>query len=269
MASRFEMLEKPVRRQGRFLAGAVSGSEKIALPKMAELVAERIRGQVARGEFKPGDSLPSETELMERFGVARPTMREAIRILESESLISTRRGAQTGPKVRPMDASVLARRAGLHLQRSGATHHDLYEAQAVIEPGAVGLAAKRRTKADIAALRELIEQARQVTDVADFGPIAAEFHIALVRASKNKTLTMFVETLHTLTRELYRARTALLRPIGERVQTASVELYEHVVDRIEARDAAGAEKVWGEERSALEAALGRLANDEGIVLYRP
>src|SRR5713101_1410778 len=75
-------------------------SDKIAVPKMAELVAERIRSQIARSEFKPGDALPSETVLMERFGVARPTMREAIRILESESLISTRRGSQSGLKVR-------------------------------------------------------------------------------------------------------------------------------------------------------------------------
>lgn len=249
--------------------GAWTDSEKIALPKMAELVADRIRAQLARGEFKPGDSLPSETELMERFGVARPTMREAIRILESESLITTRRGAQSGPRVRPMDASVLARRAGLHLQRSGATYRDLYEAQAVIEPGAVALAARRRTKADLAVLRELIDQARRVTDVADFGPIAAEFHIALIRASKNKTLTMFAATLHSLIRDLYRERTAMLRPIGEKVKAASVALYQHVLERIEARDAAGAAQVWGEERSALEAALGRLASDQGIVLYGP
>jgi GntR family transcriptional regulator, transcriptional repressor for pyruvate dehydrogenase complex len=247
--------------------GAWTDSEKIALPKMAELVADRIRAQLARGELKPGDSLPSETELMERFGVARPTMREAIRILESESLITTRRGAQKGPKVRPNDASLLARRAGLHLQRSGATWRDLYEAQAVIEPGAVALAAKRRTRADLAALRDLIEQARQLTDVADFGPIAAEFHIALIRASKNKTLTMFGETLHTLTRDLYRERIAMLRPIGEKVKADSIALYEHVLERIEARDTTGATRVWGEERSALEVALGRLASDQGIELY--
>ena len=249
--------------------GAWTNSQKIALPKMAELVADRIRAQLARGEFKPGDSLPSETELMELFGVARPTMREAIRILESESLIATRRGAQTGPKVRPMDASLLARRAGLHLQRSGATWRDLYEAQAVIEPGAVALAAKRRTKADLTVLRGLIDQALQIDDVANFGPIAAEFHLALVRASKNTTLTMFAETLHSLTRDSYRARIAMLRPIGEKVKTDSVALYEHVLERIEARDAAGAAQVWGEERSALEAALGRLASDQGIVLYGP
>jgi len=236
---------------------------------MAELVADRIRAQLARGEFKPGDSLPSETELMERFGVARPTMREAIRILESESLIATRRGAQTGPKVRPVDVGVFARRAGLHLQRSGATYRDLYEAQAVMEPSAVGLAAKRRTRADLEALRQLIEQARGVTDVADFGPIAAEFHIALIRASKNKTLTMFAEMLHSLMRELYRAQISILRPIGEKVKMDSIALYEHVLERIEARDATGAAKAWGEERSALEAALGRLASDQGIELYRP
>jgi GntR family transcriptional regulator, transcriptional repressor for pyruvate dehydrogenase complex len=247
--------------------GVLADSEKIALPKMAELVADRIRAQLARGEFKPGDSLPSETQLMTRFGVARPTMREAIRILESESLIITRRGAQKGPRVRPADPSLLARRAGLHLQRSGATWRDLYEAQAVIEPGAVALAAKRRTKADLAALRDLIEQARRVNDVADFGPIAAEFHIALVRAARNKTLIMFGETLHTLTRDLYRARIAMLRPIGEKLKADSIALYEHVLERIEAHDAAGAAQVWGEERSALEAALGRLASDQGIELY--
>ena len=249
--------------------GAFADSEKIALPKMAELVADRIRAQLARGEFKPGDSLPSETVLMQRFGVARPTMREAIRILESESLISTRRGAQTGPKVQPANASLLARGAGLHLQRSGATWRDLYEAQAVIEPGAVALAAKRRTRADLANLRKLIEQALEIEDVADFGPIAAEFHVALIRASKNKTLIMFGEMLHSLMRDLYRARIAMLRPIGEKLKVDSLALYEHVLERIEARDAAGASRVWGEERSALEAALGRLASDQGIELYGP
>lgn len=235
---------------------------------MAELVADKIRGQIARGELKPGDSLPSETELMERFGIARPTMREAIRILESESLISTRRGAQSGPKVQDVDVSVLARRAGLVLQMNGTTWEDLYEAQFVIEPVAVGLAATRRTKADLAALRELIERARQVVDVADFAPIAAGFHVALVRASKNKTLTMVAEMLHELALELYRTRMIALRPIGEKVRAASVEIYERVTDRIEARDRAGAEKLWGKDRPALSEALERShPDDRNLSIY--
>jgi DNA-binding GntR family transcriptional regulator len=102
-----------------------------------------------------------------------------------------------------------------------------------------------------------------------FEPTTSAPPRALVRASKNKTLTMFVETLHALTRQLYRAQIARLRPIGEKVKASSVELYEHVLERIEARDADGAEKVWGEERSALEKALGRLATDQRNVLYGP
>src|SRR5258705_1326339 len=163
-------------------------------------------------------------------------MREAIRILESEALISTRRGAQSGPKVRSIDGSALGRRAGLLLQMGGATIDDLYEAQAVLEPKAAALAATRRTKSDLAALRKLLDGARSVTDVADFAPIAVEFHVALVRASKNKTLTMLIEMLHALALELYRTRMTLLRPIGEKVRTSSIELYERVIGRLEARD---------------------------------
>jgi DNA-binding FadR family transcriptional regulator len=204
---------------------------------------------------------------MERFGIARPTMREAIRILESESLISTRRGSQSGPKIRAVDASALARRAGLLLQMNGTTFHDLYEAQTAIETNAVALAAKRRTKADVAALRKLIEQARQVVDVVDFAPIAASFHVALVRASKNKTLTLVAEMLHSLAFEVYRAQMAGLRPIGEKVRTSSIELYERVTSRIDARDAEGACEVWGREHPALASALERQASDQGIALY--
>jgi DNA-binding FadR family transcriptional regulator len=238
------------------------------MPKMAELVADKIRMQVARGAFKPGDALPSETVLMERFGVARPTMREAIRILESDSLISTRRGSRGGPKVQAITGTVLGRRAGLLLQMNGTTIDDLFEAQSAIEPRAIALAAARRTKADLATLRRLIEQARHVVDLADFAPIAAAFHVALVRASKNKTLTLVVEILHTLICELYRARMIQMRPITKKVIDASVELYESVVDRIEARDAVGAEKVWSEDRPKLSAVVKRLAaNDRDFAIY--
>ncbi len=244
-----------------------SRPERIAVPKVAELVADKIRGQIARGEFTTGECLPSETELMERFGVARPTMRGAIRILESEALISTRRGAQSGPKVLAVDASKLGRRAGLLLRRSGATYEDLYEAQSAIEPRAVALAATRRTKADLDILRGLIERAHELADPVDFGPIAAEFHLALVRASKNKTLTLMAEMLHVLALELYRDSMAAGRSIGHKVRKESIRLYERVVEKIGAQDAEGAEQLWDTERTALRDALLRLASARGIVVY--
>ena len=64
------------------------------VPKTAELVAGHLRAQIVRGELRDGDALPPEMELVERYGISRPTLREAFRVLESEALISVRRGAR-------------------------------------------------------------------------------------------------------------------------------------------------------------------------------
>ena len=61
---------------------------KIRVPKVAELVAETIRNRILNGELKEGDSLPAEAQLLEAFGISRPTLREAFRVLETEKLIS-------------------------------------------------------------------------------------------------------------------------------------------------------------------------------------
>src|ERR1700744_2696952 len=85
-----------------------SGSQ-LRVPKAAELLAARIRGQIIRRELKEGDALPAESELMERFGVSRPTLREAIRVLEMESLLRMRRGSRGGALVTAPDPPVAAR----------------------------------------------------------------------------------------------------------------------------------------------------------------
>ena len=61
-------------------------------PKTAELVAGTLRRMVVDGQLKEGDFLPNEAELMTHFGVSRPTLREAVRVLESERLVEVRRG---------------------------------------------------------------------------------------------------------------------------------------------------------------------------------
>ena len=67
--------------------------------KMADMVAGRIRQMIARGEITDGEWLPTEPELMEQFGVSRPTLREAFRLLESDSLVTIRRGPPGGARV--------------------------------------------------------------------------------------------------------------------------------------------------------------------------
>ena len=118
----------------------------IRVPKTAELVAGRIRRQIVLGQLNEGDALPPETALMEDFGVSRPTLREAFRILESEGLITVRRGAKGGARVQVPSTDVVARNAGLVLQHRGATVADVLDARVIVEAPAARMVATRRDR---------------------------------------------------------------------------------------------------------------------------
>jgi DNA-binding FadR family transcriptional regulator len=111
----------------------------VRLPKMAELISESLRRQIVQGELNEGDALPSETALMEQFGVSRPTLREAFRVLESEALIEIRRGAHGGARVKGPDSTVAARYVGFILEHAGATLRDVFDARSLIESECAGL----------------------------------------------------------------------------------------------------------------------------------
>ena len=101
--------------------GVAIDASRVRVPKMAELVAQQLRRQIIRGELPEGAALPSEAALMTQFGVSRPTLREAFRVLESEGLINVRRGAHGGARVQIPNGEAAARYAGLVLEFRGAT----------------------------------------------------------------------------------------------------------------------------------------------------
>src|SRR6202043_3307152 len=158
-------------------------------PKMADRVATVLRRMFIRGEITENDALPSESTLMERFGVSRPTLREAFRVLESESLISVRRGAHGGARVHIPNADVAARHTALVLEHRGVTMQDVYVARGVIEPGCVAMLAQHRTAADKRQLREAIERSRAVSDdrVSQMKEQTA-FHGLILDMAGNQTL---------------------------------------------------------------------------------
>src|SRR3954451_21022363 len=125
-------------------------------PKTAELIAADLRRQIVRGDLASGATLPSEVQLMEQYGVSRPTLREAFRILESESLIGVRRGSRGGAQVLAPDVAVATRSVGLLLQVHGTTIDDVYQARMICEPACARLLAGRRTEQDLSDLREVL-----------------------------------------------------------------------------------------------------------------
>jgi GntR family transcriptional repressor for pyruvate dehydrogenase complex len=237
-------------------------------PKTAELIANYVRRQIVRGDLKTGDSLPSETVLMEMFGVSRPTLREAYRILESESLISVRRGAHGGAQVVSPDIAVAARYVGLLLQISGTTIADVYEARTVIEPAAAGLLAARRSQQDLDDLNTCIEQLTGLVesdehfkDADSWSRATQRFHDLVLERAGNRTLAVQAGVLREVV--AMHLSTVVMRTF-DRPDTQDrfrklVRSYRKLVLLVEARDVAGAERHW---RTHMEAAGRGLLRDD-------
>src|SRR3546814_1841939 len=71
----------------------------VRIPKAAEIIAQAIRRRIVLGDLVEGDLLPTEADLMTQFDVSRPTLREAIRLLEAEGLVRVLRGAKGGVRI--------------------------------------------------------------------------------------------------------------------------------------------------------------------------
>jgi GntR family transcriptional regulator, transcriptional repressor for pyruvate dehydrogenase complex len=241
----------------------------VRAPKTAELIATLYRRQIVRGELKPGDTLPSEQQLMAQFGVSRPTLREAFRILEAEDLISVKRGSRGGARVTQPSLSVAARYVGLLLQVQGTTIADVYEARMVLEPACARLLARHRTGQDLADLNACIEELRglveagqqKAPDPARWSSLAYRFHELIMQRSGSNTLAVqggvlqdIVATHLTLALSRHAAENETLDDFRR-----SLRSYEKLVALVEARDGAGAERHW---RAHMEAAGHRLLGED-------
>jgi DNA-binding FadR family transcriptional regulator len=222
-------------------------------PKTAELVAHHLRKRIVRGELREGESLPAEALLTEQFGISRPTLREAFRVLETEQLITVRRGARGGASVHAPRAAVVARHAGFYLEHDGATLADVLEARVAIEAQAAGLAAIRRTADDVDRLRAAVDPgpgrvaATQCERFdGDRHRVAlqfSEFHALVVEVAHNRTLAL----LHSMLREIV-DMAKLRRMAGGDGQTRELQRAERahrkLVDLIAAGDDVAAESLW-------------------------
>ena len=172
---------------------------KVRIPKMAELVAADVRRQVVHGVLKEGDSLPSESDLMLKYGVSRPTLREALRLLEAESLVTMRRGPRGGAQIRTPDIGVAARYTGLLLQCQGTSLDDIYDARTIIEPACCRMLASQRDPEAIKVLAAIIEEEQTLLDRPElFNVAASRLHAAIVNLAGNQTLAAFAGMIYSI-----------------------------------------------------------------------
>jgi GntR family transcriptional regulator, transcriptional repressor for pyruvate dehydrogenase complex len=225
----------------------------VRAPKTGALIASELRKQIIRGELIAGERLPSEIELMEHFDVARPTLREAFRILEAESLLRTTRGAR-GAQIQAPTVTVAARYLGVLLQVEGVDLGDLYQARTILEPPAAGLLALRRTDTDLLdlthcvdRLAELIAAPAHVAEIDRWNDASYSFHDMLVERAGNKTLTMQLRVLRevvTLHLSVAVHRSDTDRDLKIKSFRRTVRSFRKLIGFLEAGDAPGAIGHW-------------------------
>lgn len=162
--------------------------------RLSERVAQQIVQLIQEQGLKTGDLLPTEPELMERMGVGRSSVREALRGLAMMGLVEVRQGHGTSVRssAPPEGSATTAMTLIMHVLARGVTE-ELLEAREIIEVRAASLAAQRATPADLAELERLVNAARGAKDARRSAfHSSSEFHLGVARAAHNDVLAGFV-----------------------------------------------------------------------------
>jgi DNA-binding FadR family transcriptional regulator len=239
-----------------------SDRKSLRVPKTAELVAGHLRRQIVRGELSEGDALPPESTLMTQFGISRPTLREAFRILESEGLITVRRGAHGGARVQVPSDDVAARYAGLVLQYRGATLSDVFEARAIVEAPAARMVAARRDRAS--AVKRLEAQMAEQEMAPSDSVVAVDFHRVLVELSGNQSLILLTSMLEYISAAA--GQKLASEPGIDREVRRGQKSHLKLIELIRAGKAAEAETYWRQHLTEVGHLLVKQRGAGGTVL---
>jgi len=201
--------------------------EPIARQKTYELVAERLLGLISSRRLGPGDPLPSERELVDLYRVGRSSVREALRMLETQGVIAS--GANGSLRVAEF-GSTLGSSLGFLLAVEAADYSELFETRRILEGEAAALAASRRTKAQIRAMTRAIEDMDAgLASEEPFITADLRFHLLVARATRNRVLLYLMDAIRML---LHRSLSSSYHIQGS--PERAIEMHRLILDAIEA-----------------------------------
>lgn len=167
------------------------------IEKVSESVARAIVRDVAA--LEPGDRLPSEASMLERYEVSRGSLREALRILEIQGLITIKPGPGGGPVLLGPDVDGMAKMQSLHFHLMGARYSELLAARVVIEPQIARMAAERTDRAALSVLEPfLLERTDDIVIDEDYLEGASGFHRVMCTLSGNPVLDIIASSLNQI-----------------------------------------------------------------------
>ena len=227
--------------------------------KTSEVIALEIVRSIVSGGLGTGDRLPTETDMLMEYGVSRESLREALRLLEVQGLITLKRGPGGGPLVGSVDPVYLARTATLYFHMCGATYDELVDTWLLTEPLLAEKAATNPDRALVrASMKPYFEQAAGTGRPA-FIAAATGFHAVIPTLAGNRVFSLLLEAVgcimvehilrdmdpHKLSQEIDEDHDAIARAISagqgpkarrlmaEHIQRIADHYREHYPERLE------------------------------------
>lgn len=212
-------------------------SKKAHKSKTYEQIVGHIRGAISTGELTPGDRLPPETELAKHLGVSRPTVREALKVLEALNILRSSTGPKGGTFVKSINdlevADYLKDSITLLLDVDELSLQELWATRETIDIPAAGMAAVRRSEQDLFVIEETIEADELKGGDSIVSDIS--FHRAIAEASKNRMLSLFMSSIYMTLRSLSE-HYILPKDMLPEVKGASQEAHRLIYEAIVAQD---------------------------------
>lgn len=236
----------------------LNGNE-VERTRITEKIARQIATQLVESKLKPGDKLPSESDLMKKFGVGRSSLREALGLLGFMGLLDIRPGS--GARVTDYPESFLSKPLSWGLLFAGHQIRELQEARIIIEEAAVELAAARANEKDIEEMERYLDQMEaQQNDLQKATKDDLLFHIAIAKSSHN----------HILKNMLYQIRTPMSKWIEQALGISGVfssALTEHraIIQSIKNRDAKAAKSAMSHHIEEIGKLLNSTASSKESV----
>jgi DNA-binding FadR family transcriptional regulator len=228
-------------------------------------IVEQVEDRVFRGQLRPGERLPSEREMTAQFGVSRSTVREALRVLESDGLVRSRPGDPNGPEVLPFSPATLRKSVTRLVRVDEVGLAELVQFRMLLEGSANLLAARLATDDELAAMDSALAGMQLALDggYEEFSRADVAFHDAVARASRSILIQVCSDVVRGVVLGLISQRIADA-PDRRELMERSLRHHGEVLDAVRRRDGPLAARLARE--SLYDYYAGYLTDDERPLL---
>lgn len=207
-------------------------------------IVEQVEDALARGDLAPGQRLPSERELVAQFEVSRSTVREALRVLESNGVVRSRPGDPNGPEILPFSQSALRKQMVRLARVDELTLSELIGFRMIMDGAAIQVASRLRTPEQLTVMEETLVAMRAAIDVdfEAFSEADLAFHDVIAQISRNSLIQTCNEVVRGVVLTLISDKVAHAQN-SRALMLESLQHHAEVVDAIRAGDGHAAARI--------------------------